>query len=791
MADILTITINDADKTGSTLLQGFRLKTRINDATTLSISFKGEHLVPANEASWESIEITDNRTSTKLFTGLIVDSELQFYTPSQHIITCNCANQVGTLIPWSTRTLDFSAGDHNEKQILTDLFAGWTPNPITTHIINGNATSIVFTNSSIKRILDDLAAANSDRLWYFDATDELHWFASTGETAPFGLSDTPNNTTTFDYGKLKFKTSSDYIYKIIGGSLVCWKEGLCAGMALPITNSHLSWTAEIFIINEVEMRYLGGDLQSTATFEYTVYFGDVKNPRITDLIARANQNVSTVDRGLIPPLTNASGQYLNASGAWTTPSAGYTDAQAKAAAVQSGAITDGVTKAPTHDAVFDVKTTADGAMAKSLLTERGSIIYRNATIPAELLHGTDGQVLTTKGNNADPIWTTAGGMTDPLTEQGSLIFRNATIPAELLHGTSGQFLKTLGHGADPIWVTIAGGMTDPLTERGSIIFRNATVPAELLHGTDLQVLTTKGHGVDPTWSFYPTSSLTGGNFGMGIYPSATNTYALGTTDAAWSHIFGQSIHGLTFTVGSGGVYPIANGSYNLGTTSYHWNKLWTNYIDAGASILALSGTYITCAATLYPTITNTFSLGTTDAAWEHIWGKYIHGLTISVGSGGIYPIVSSSYDLGTITYPWNKLWTNYIGSSQTLALSGTYISCGASIYPTVNNLFQCGFSNYAWSHIYGIRLYAEDGTVHDFQEYDDIQLLKNLKAKPNKEGRMSLDASSLPDELVKISDDGKTKFVNMGGLQGLTIGILRKLNAKIEKLEGEIEKLKK
>ena len=39
----------------------------------------------------------------------------------------------------------------------------------------------------------------------------------------------------------------------------------------------------------------------------------------------------------------------------------YTDAEAKTASVQSGAITNGVTKAPTHDAVFDVKATADAA----------------------------------------------------------------------------------------------------------------------------------------------------------------------------------------------------------------------------------------------------------------------------------------------------------------------------------------------------------------------------------------------------------------------------------------------
>ncbi|MBA7507346.1 hypothetical protein ES706_06065 [subsurface metagenome] len=43
----------------------------------------------------------------------------------------------------------------------------------------------------------------------------------------------------------------------------------------------------------------------------------------------------------------------------------YTDAQAKAAAVQSGVITNGVTKAPTHDAVYDVKQTADAAQTSA------------------------------------------------------------------------------------------------------------------------------------------------------------------------------------------------------------------------------------------------------------------------------------------------------------------------------------------------------------------------------------------------------------------------------------------
>lgn len=82
----------------------------------------------------------------------------------------------------------------------------------------------------------------------------------------------------------------------------------------------------------------------------------------------------------------------------------YTDAEALAAAVQAGAITDGVTKAPTHDAVYDIKVTADGAIAKSLLTTRGDIIYRDATQPARLPKGSSGQVLTMGAN--DPAWQT-------------------------------------------------------------------------------------------------------------------------------------------------------------------------------------------------------------------------------------------------------------------------------------------------------------------------------------------------------------------------------------------------
>ena len=56
----------------------------------------------------------------------------------------------------------------------------------------------------------------------------------------------------------------------------------------------------------------------------------------------------------------------------------------------------------------------DDVIAKNLLTQQGDIIYASgASTPAVLHPGTDGQVLTTKGSGANPIWAdNAGGGAD-------------------------------------------------------------------------------------------------------------------------------------------------------------------------------------------------------------------------------------------------------------------------------------------------------------------------------------------------------------------------------------------
>lgn len=100
----------------------------------------------------------------------------------------------------------------------------------------------------------------------------------------------------------------------------------------------------------------------------------------------------------------------------------YTDALAKAASVQSGAITDGVTLAPTHDAVYDGLLTK---IPKSLLTEQGDVIYASGVAtPTALAHGTSAQYLKSGGHGANPSWDTpTGGVKESIADH--IIYKDA------------------------------------------------------------------------------------------------------------------------------------------------------------------------------------------------------------------------------------------------------------------------------------------------------------------------------------------------------------------------------
>ena len=306
----LTFKIDSVDVTENVVFGSFKLNFKRNNFNTCAFMLKNTILI--SPGSTYVVEILLG--ASKIFYGHVISSDLEFYSADTYLIKINACDANMLVMSYTTTSHDYSSGAYTEKQILEGIFSGWTPYPITTHVITGDLYAIKWTDASVRRMIDDLANAKG-RYWYFDGDMELHWFASTGETAPFGLSDSPNDITTFKYGNLKVKVDKDGIYNVIGGSLICWQDGLRAGMALPITNSFLGWTAETFIITEVEMSVLN----KAGLYEYRVSFGNQK-PRITDYILRSNKVASTVDAGLVPPLPNDTTKYLRGDGSWSVGS---------------------------------------------------------------------------------------------------------------------------------------------------------------------------------------------------------------------------------------------------------------------------------------------------------------------------------------------------------------------------------------------------------------------------------------------------------------------------------------
>ena len=71
------------------------------------------------------------------------------------------------------------------------------------------------------------------------------------------------------------------------------------------------------------------------------------------------------------------------------------------------------TLAATANAVKTTYDLADAAIAKSVVTTAGDIIYRNATVPTRLGIGTAGQVLTVNSGATAPEWTTVSASSGP------------------------------------------------------------------------------------------------------------------------------------------------------------------------------------------------------------------------------------------------------------------------------------------------------------------------------------------------------------------------------------------
>jgi hypothetical protein len=131
--------------------------------------------------------------------------------------------------------------------------------------------------------------------------------------------------------------------------------------------------------------------------------------------------------------------------------------------------------------------------------------------------------------------------------------------------------------------------------------------------------------------------------------------------------------------------------------------------------------------------------------------------------------------------------------------------------PVSSNLYDQGTSLVFWRSMYANQYYAKNTTIVAFDDYDDTSLMKSIVKEgeyfkmPNEtidtfEENVTVEEPWTLDELFNLNNTVvepkyvnktiTTESLNMGKVQGLTIGAIKELITKTEGLEAENQRLK-
>lgn len=108
-----------------------------------------------------------------------------------------------------------------DAQILTAIFTKYLPEiDASTYVATGNTHDKITFNRATLREVIDILSRESGLDWYVDYNKNLRYFTKETNLAPFGLSDSPDNSTTYPYGSLSYErdfTSPINRVTVIGG----------------------------------------------------------------------------------------------------------------------------------------------------------------------------------------------------------------------------------------------------------------------------------------------------------------------------------------------------------------------------------------------------------------------------------------------------------------------------------------------------------------------------------------------------------------------------------------------
>jgi len=113
---------------------------------------------------------------------------------------------------------------------------------------------------------------------------------------------------------------------------------------------------------------------------------------------------------------------------------------------------------------------------------------------------------------------------------------------------------------------------------------------------------------------------------------------------------------------------------------------------------------------------------------------------------------------------------------------------GSLYTASVHETGYIGSTTKAFARVAAKDLYSSSGGVTAYDDKDDIAILRGIKSIKNEQGKDILDAKTLPSEIYEGDVQGQ-EYINLGGLHGLELGILRAINNRVDELEGKVNGL--
>lgn len=163
---------------------------------------------PITITEWDEVIISNQGETVRYFAGFI---------------TLIQPDVVGIDVVWKCRAQDYTvlldktiASDIYEgmtdKEIIIDAFTTYLPEVTTATYIEESVTfdRLVANRWTLRRLLDTLSASSGFD-WYVDYDKKLHYFAKETNAAPFGLSTSPDGSTTYPFKMKSYKSDATKI----------------------------------------------------------------------------------------------------------------------------------------------------------------------------------------------------------------------------------------------------------------------------------------------------------------------------------------------------------------------------------------------------------------------------------------------------------------------------------------------------------------------------------------------------------------------------------------------------